>query len=181
MTAVMDAIIAGGKAGFKQFTVNGKVTGWRIGCGECNAGYSANWGPMQPINDMIRAMNRKGWSVDFGRIPVCAGCVAKRKEMQAMAEKDQREPTENAVISKKVHTLLMSQFDDATGAYLAGYSDERVAKEADCSPEFVKKTRRGAYGELKEDPRLTQLKAELQALAAKCQRLIAELDARRSA
>lgn len=73
-------------------------------------------------------------------------------------------PVVNAKILRKVHELLGDNFDETRGKYTNGYSDERVAKEAECSIVFVQKQRGEAYGELAPeiDNRLKQIAFAMQ-------------------
>lgn len=63
----------------------------------------------------------------------------------------------NPKIARRVYQLLDDTFDETTGLYARGYSDEMVAKELDVSIDLVVKTRREAYGELAEDPIVDEL------------------------
>ena len=70
----------------------------------------------------------------------------------------------NPIIMRRVITLLNDQFDMKTRLYREGWSDERVAKDAETSPDYVTTLRRSAYGELAEDPMITKARDDIGAL-----------------
>lgn len=65
---------------------------------------------------------------------------------------------------RKVFALLEDNFDAKAGQYLAGYSDERIAKETGISVEGVKKYRVDGFGKLQPPSELHQLKQQLSEL-----------------
>ena len=83
----------------------------------------------------------------------------------------------NPQIIIQVITLLNEHFDKAKRLYNAGWSDERIAKEADTALTLVVSYREAGYGKLAEDPEKTRLKGIADALEAKIMALSNELDA----
>lgn len=73
---------------------------------------------------------------------------------------------------RKVFALLEDNFNTDTGAYLHGYSDERIAKETNISVDGVKKYRIEGFGKLKPPSELDQLKADI----AELEKLALQLD-----
>lgn len=73
----------------------------------------------------------------------------------------------NPKIARRVNRLLDDHFDEEKRLYREGWSDDRVAKEADAAIDFVINTRRVAYAELAEDPEATQLRATIKAVEDK--------------
>jgi hypothetical protein len=66
----------------------------------------------------------------------------------------------------RVRNLLDNHFDDAAGYYIGGYSDQRIGTELNVPWAAVAQIREAAYGPLKEDERLTKLRADFAALKA---------------
>lgn len=79
---------------------------------------------------------------------------------------DAAAPVINGKLMRRVIATLEDVFDDQKGLYVTGWNDERVAKECNASFDFVVKTRREAFGEIKEDPRMAELRRDLEALIA---------------
>ena len=69
-----------------------------------------------------------------------------------------------AKATRKLFSLLEDNFDPASGQYLEGYSDERVAKECDISIDAVKAHRVNAFGKLAPPSDLYKIKAEVDEL-----------------
>lgn len=62
----------------------------------------------------------------------------------------------------KIREMLDINFDDAAGLYLDGMTDQGIAEKIGCAKKHVEDIRKLAYGELKEDPELAQLRAALE-------------------
>lgn len=153
---------------------------WRIICDNvtCRAKFeTASWGPKTGPSMMVKNMHRLGWAVVWRKPPLCPKCAHPREEKSAMpgdVQSKELAPVQmgggaatapltgpHGKIGRKVHNLLEAHFDDSTGLYLDGWSDERIAKDAGASADIVKRTRREGYGELKEDPEIALLREML--------------------
>lgn len=93
-----------------------------------------------------------------------------------------RDPTSAERV--KIRGLLDKHFDDASGCYLDGYSDQRVGAEVGVPWAIVAKMREAAYGPIRVDPELQALradigrfKAEAEAMTGKARDLEARLAA----
>ena len=64
-------------------------------------------------------------------------------------------------IARSIHAKLEELFNDKTRRYASGWSDERIAKEINTSPDLVARIRKEAYGELAEDPMVATLKDDI--------------------
>lgn len=150
---------------------------WRATCAEC-AKESGYFNASVNHADQLRAHFKKnGWAFGYNMPAFCstqcartareAKRAAERERNQAMIEKTPP-PTSigpNPMIIVTVVTLLNENFDRAKHLYASGWSDARVAKEAQTSVEFVANFRRtGGYGELAENPEYGKLRADLKAL-----------------
>ncbi len=74
---------------------------------------------------------------------------------------------------RQMFQLLEDNFDAEQGAYLHGYSDERVARECEISAAAVKHHRTLAFGKLKPPTELAVLNQEVEEL----QKLALQTDA----
>jgi len=63
---------------------------------------------------------------------------------------------------RKVFSILEDNFDPVQGAYIQGYSDERVAKETNISVDAVKKYRVDGFGKLKPPTEFAQAVSDLE-------------------
>ena len=67
----------------------------------------------------------------------------------------------------RIRALLDKHFDDSRGAYLDGYSDQRVGAELDVPWKAVADLREVAYGPLREDPEVAAIKASIETMSVK--------------
>jgi len=77
----------------------------------------------------------------------------------------------------KVRSLLDKHFDDAKGRYLDGYSDQKVATEANVPRIHVETIRETAYGAIKADGELDKIRAEMLGMAKTVQEVSGRLSA----
>jgi hypothetical protein len=76
----------------------------------------------------------------------------------------------------KIRALLDKHFDDASGCYLDGQSDQRIAEEVGVPRVVVEGIREAAYGPIREDPVVSELRAEIAALAKRIKSVEALID-----
>lgn len=81
--------------------------------------------------------------------------------------------------------LLADHFDTVDGRYVDGWSDEKIAKETGIAKATVADFRKAGFGEIKEDPAIAAIRADINALeeiqrehAAGIAQQLAELRAR---
>ena len=152
---------------------------WRITCTKCGHNEDHGWGPRTPPDQMVKNMKNKGWECGGKKPITCPDCIkaekeAKRQEREAKPKKEKKPmatvqtaetarqaPAPNPKIARKVYALLEEFFEEANGQYTHDYTDERVAAEVGTSTHVVQTLRREAYGELKEDPRIRQLRTKI--------------------
>jgi hypothetical protein len=145
---------------------------WLAACGHCGKESSVFRADVRNAQQVLGHFTRAKWILARKASPYCSKeCSnAERTMSSTNTNKAPAAPVQaigpNPVIMRRVITLLNDQFDMKTRLYREGYSDERVAKEAETSPEFVTTFRRGAYGELAEDPMISKLREEVAALKA---------------
>jgi hypothetical protein len=75
-----------------------------------------------------------------------------------------------------VTEFLQEYFDKTSGRYLNDWSDGRVAEKTGAAEAFVTKVRRAAFGELAEDPELTEIRRLIDKLAAEVEMAKAAID-----
>jgi len=126
---------------------------------------------------MCKNVQNKGWRVNLKKPPLCPTCYrsskapapapAPKKEIEDMTLKASPSPIPvNARLTRLVNDKLNDVFNETTRRYTEGWSDERVANETETSLLFVESYRRGAFGELAEDPGLASLRNDVDALPA---------------
>lgn len=146
---------------------------WELTCGHCGKSTNHFRADVKDGAQIINHFARGKWVLARNRSPYCsrecAGAARLIEKEQAMSPKPNGgsppvpQPP-NPVIMRRVITLLNDQFDMDKRLYREGYSDERIAKEAETSVDFVVMQRRGAYGELAEDPMIATLRSEVASL-----------------
>lgn len=150
-----------GKAGFylKRTQVGDRMEPrWTSKCICCGTERTWNWGPNYATVSQIKGAEQVGWSHDKRGL-TCNECV--EKEQKARRKMSKIENIPNPKIQRDVYRLLDDYFDEETRLYRNGWTDKKIAAEAKTSEQFVVTLRRGAYGELAEDPALTALRIEM--------------------
>lgn len=61
----------------------------------------------------------------------------------------------------KIRAILDGRFDDAAGAWLDGYSDQKAGEELGIPWAMVTRIREAAYGPIRVDPEMVGLRAEM--------------------
>lgn len=153
---------------------------WEVACSQCGKATNFFRSDVKNAQQVVNHFLRAGWVLKRKATPYCSVECSKAARMELkMPEK--AAPVQaigpNPVIMRRVITLLNDQLDMDKRLYRAGYSDERVAKEAETSLEFVVSFRRSAYCELAEDPMISQVRGEVAALKGLFEEEIAKLRA----
>lgn len=110
-----------------------------------------------------------GWSFRTKNRVICPECekkafvYAKSKANEMIASKPQTVARPLSDVGKRaVRDLLLANFDDGISRYCSGWSDERVAKEANAPLASVVAYRDFVFGPLKADPELAAVKSEIE-------------------
>lgn len=159
-----------GKAGFylKRTQVGDRMEPrWTSKCTCCGTERTWNWGPNYATISMIQCAEMAGWS-HSKREFLCEPCAEKAQKAR---RKMKIENIPNPKIQRDVYRLLDDHFDESTRLYRNGWTDKKVAEAAKTSEQFVITLRRGAYGELAEDPAITALKGEMASLEQEAKRI----------
>ena len=135
---------------------------WAVKCDTCGTERIWNMGDNAPIEFLKNAFHNAGW-VRHKDQCTCPNCVKEAKMNKHVAPAAEVVAI-NPKIQRKVFSLLDEHFDEDKRLYRLGWSDAAIAKEADTSEAFVVQLRRGAYGELAEDPHVTALKKDIASL-----------------
>lgn len=75
----------------------------------------------------------------------------------------------------RIRGKLDGHFDDARGAYIDGYSDQRIAEEVDVPRAVVVAMREAAYGQITADPEIDALRVALESETRKGESQLSEL------
>lgn len=145
--------------GFYKISANHGVR-WAIAC-SCGTTPTFGWRGNTSPELMVKNMRQKGWRIVRRKPPVCDACQQREPDMQ----KTPAAPPVNQVaakIARSIYAKLDEVFDEARRMYVGGWTDERVAKELDTSPDLIARIRREAYGELAEDPKITALRDDIE-------------------
>lgn len=86
------------------------------------------------------------------------------RDPQRVMPRDRSVLVPDMKVTRRVIALLEQNFDEGKHMYLPSWSDERVASEAQTSYSVVASIRKEAYGELAEDPVVTNLKERIEAV-----------------
>ena len=81
----------------------------------------------------------------------------------------------------RIRHKLDEVFDDSKGMYLDGYSDQRVADGLKLPRKMIEQIREAAYGPIRTDPEIEQLRADITTLVAQASALanrLAEVEKR---
>jgi hypothetical protein len=120
----------------------------------CPSCLKAKKGPKPPVAPVVR-------------VPEPAQVVAKAIEAGDIKMPVVDIKTIPSTIKVSLRNLLDKFFDDAAGAYIEGYSDEKIAEEVDVPRATVFAYREAAYGPLKRDPDVDAVLAGLADIRAK--------------
>jgi len=149
----------------------------------CGEHLELGWALGNEPTKIAKKMRALGWGFEpfKKKLCMCPACYRSNKKEDTTVTQDNVTPIAAAMVNKpaaqprvlsppekqRVRALLDGNFDDATGRYLAGWSDQRIGTELDVPWSRVAELREMAYGPLKEDPRLDQLRVELTDLKTK--------------
>lgn len=161
----------------KTVSVNGRPQHrWSCECSRCGEETVFNWAGNTSPEMMVKNLLKGGWTTRH-KEHVCPKCVGEAKEKRKVSN---MEIVPNPKLQRKVFALLDDHFDEERRLYRSGWSDKKVAEAADTSEQFVVSLRKGAYGELAEDPALTALRAEIDGLTTEAKTLADDLMERMS-
>lgn len=146
------------------------ATRWACKCAKCDTERVWGWEPGTSPEFMIQNSARNGWSHDK-RGPICDKCNDAEKQEKKVSKIEPMNPK----LQRKVFALLDDHFDEDKRLYRSGWSDKKIAEAADTSEQFVISLRKGAYGELAEDPAITALRGEIAALSQEAKTVADEL------
>jgi hypothetical protein len=154
---------------------------WALTCGHCGKEADVFRSDVRHAQQILGHFTRAGWLLARRTSPYCSKECSKAEK--TMSSPNNTKPPAasvpaigpNPIIMRRVITLLNDQFDMQTRLYRESYSDERVAKEAETSPDYVITLRRSAYGELAEDPMISRARDDIVALKALLEQEIVKL------
>jgi len=162
---------------------------WVAKCGHCHRELTRKCesyaSPEAVAKKMIADDN---WTIKRGKVPrcdVCNGYTRRRQPPSRLTLADEiaarcqhpaplNPPRKDELVAAtigpdpkirfKVNILLGEHFDADKRLYHADWSDARIAKELDVNPDIVGSLRKEVFGELAEDPMMTQFRRDMEAL-----------------
>lgn len=165
---------------------------WRACCTKCGKEEDCFRADLRDADQMINHFLKRGWVMRRKEPMYCStSCqreareqLEKQRAMQRAMQQEieMKHPTTSATSTmalttvagtaigpdpkmlRRVFAMLDDNFDTDRRLYRSGWSDERIAKEASASLEFVTKYRREAYGELAEHPEIGRLRDDIKAM-----------------
>lgn len=126
-----------------------------------------------PPDEIVKKFIAAGWTRARRNAPLlCPACSGRdnkvvKLEDRKMSKTETAQPAMRELTpaeKRKVRELLDGHFDEELGAYLDGYSDERIAAEVMAPRAAVTKIREDAYGPIKVDPELQAIRERLDKL-----------------
>jgi len=154
---------------------------WEVTCGHCGKSTSYFRSDVKDAAQIINHFAKMKWAFTRKGSPYCSMECSKTARQIEMERKMPNTPQPvqaigpNPIIMRRVITLLNDHFDISKRLYGDGWSDERIAKDAETSPDFVATFRRSAYGELAENPMISKLRDDITALKELLEQEIAKL------
>ena len=122
-----------------------------LGCSE-----STRFGGRMPAAQIRIQCERDGWTIDKKwKQARCPGCAGKEEQMNATIKAAAKRPSLRVLMS-----LLEEHYSTESNQYDVGWTDERIAKDADCSVVYVAEIREREFGPL-EDPRIGDLRVAI--------------------
>ena len=160
----------------------------RFFCTRCDATIDALVkSPLNPETPAKRAA-LKGWDADTYHPSVsrCPACKGKKTRGESPKETTMAPPLPkptgpatppqvatplprdpSAAERLKIRTLLDAHFDDMRGAYIDGYSDQRIGTEVDVPWAIVTRMREAGWGPILVNPEMEKVNEDPAALRAK--------------
>lgn len=125
-----------------------------VSCSDC--GEQRRFGGRMPANHVRINCERDGWTIDKKwKKARCPGCAEKDEQMNQQITAAAKRPSLRVLMS-----LLEEHYSTDTHQYDPGWSDEKVAQDADCSPTYVAELREREFGPL-EDPRIADMRGAI--------------------
>jgi hypothetical protein len=179
----------------------------RIWCAQCGETLDITLSTNHHADAVERRARAKGWECDKNRASrtICPDCKARpRTVVRLIPPKPPAAPRPVVASSASPITMeipmttpalrpatpdermhirhkLDEVFDDSKGMYLDGYSDQRVAEDLKLPRKMIEQIREAAYGPIRTDPEIDQLRADIAALIAQASTLanrLAEVEKR---
>lgn len=136
---------------------------WVITCG-CGHKLVKGWKNNMPPDQMVKWLNQQGWAIAQHETPTCPTCKQEQTQMNRMKTKPEEDVNLDARTVRRLFAAIEAVFDEATLRYREGHSDATVARDMGLPLTTVIEVRKEAFGELAEDPELTEIRSEAQAL-----------------
>lgn len=185
--------------------ISGPRTVARLWCAQCGETLDLTLNSNHNADAVERRARAKGWDCDKNRASrtLCPDCKARpRTVVRPIPPKPPAAP--RPVAAKPASPITMEipmttvrpatpdermrirhkldeVFDDSKGMYLDGSSDQRVAEDLKLPRKMIEQIREAAYGPIRTDPEIDQLRTDIAALIAQASTLanrLAEVEKR---
>ena len=190
---------------------NGPRTVARLWCAQCGETLDLTLTTSHHADGVERMARAKGWDCDKNRPrrTLCPDCKARPRPLASPTNVKNRgfappvkvampKPTKPTIRKElpmttpalrpatpdermRIRHKLDEVFDDSKGMYLDGYSDQRVAEDLKLPRKMIEQIREAAYGPIRTDPEIEQLRTDITALVAQASTLanrLAEVEKR---
>jgi hypothetical protein len=146
-----------GRSHISRAGIGGATVTAFLQCSTCPKKGEVSMRVVMPPEHVDKKFIQRGWQVDPHLCPDC-----RRKP------KDKPMPAAQSVAAMRatiqMHDLLTAHFDSKNGRYVAGWSDEKVAKETGLAMPSVAEYRIAEFGEIKEPTELALIRADITSL-----------------
>lgn len=179
---------------------SGPRTVARLWCAACGETLDLPLTTSRNADDIERRARAKGWDCDKNRASrtICPDCKAHPRPPVKVAVPKPTKPTKPTIRKEmpmttpalrpatpdermRIRHKLDEVFDDSKGMYLDGFSDQRVADGLKLPRKMIEQIREAAYGPIRTDPEIDQLRTDIAALIAQASTLanrLAEVEKR---
>lgn len=144
-----------------------------IKCSHCTKNEVANQGNISSLQEANGRFKRKGWQINSRATKAtCPECLVKFKSISKakvndMANQDAKLlPLLNPIQVRRIYAELEAYFDGLKGVYAQNHSDDTIAKELDIPRAHIVRIREEAFGKLKNQTEIAQLRADFDAAKA---------------
>ncbi|MBF0326904.1 MAG: hypothetical protein HQL42_17785 [Alphaproteobacteria bacterium] len=175
--------------------ITGPRTIARLWCAQCGDTLDITLNSAHHADGVERMARTKGWECDKNRPrrTLCPDCKA-RPRVAPKPELSKSPVPLRPVVTKPVFPIVMETpmtsvrpatpdermrirhkldevFDDSKGMYLDGYSDQRVADGLNLPRKMIEQIREAAYGPIRTDPEIEQLRTDIASLVSQASTL----------
>lgn len=165
---------------------SGRRSVGRFTCCECEDILDIPYVGQKPPIFFVQKAAQRGWSAHESRRSkvYCPKCAKTQPTVSEKQEQDMTTPPVSLVKPRqptaderlKIRGLLDKHFDDSNGEFLDGMDDDKIAEKADLPRVWVTTIREAAYGPIRVNPQIAELRKRLADVDAEVASIRAKLD-----